>query len=323
MRLVRSWTFAMTVALVGGLALYVGWRIGGYAAGVLQNIGVALALFPLLVLAERTFEKLLTRTVEAVRADVDERVEEIRQEVAAALDQLSEATQARLHQARDADEQALQRFTDTPSVENLSDLFRRAANLTAISHRGPRVRIPGTDLRLHFRAVELHSGVPTSGVDTGQRALWVEVQEADGTTAWRMLWQTDEPAEMFATRLAEELSRRSQYPGDDVFDAAAMFRQLRDTLALGIRARTGAMHLDRQIGSVLEILPDGYVISDDGLFHISGDGRVGGFSINMLEASETPRPADKWPPELTEMWTLARALLLPSSRELKMRLPPR
>ena len=224
MRLVRSWTFAVTVALVGGMVLYVGWRIGGYAAGVLQNVGVALVLFPLLVLAERTFEKLLTRTVEAVRAHVDERVEEIRQEVAAALDQLTEATQARLHQARDADEQALQRFTDAPSVENLLDLFRRAANLTAISQHGPRVRIPGTDLRLRFHATKLHAGVPTPGVETGQSAFWVEVQDADGTTAWPMLWQTDQSAETFATRLAEELSQRSQYPGDAAFDAAAMFR---------------------------------------------------------------------------------------------------
>ena len=79
------------------------------------------------------------------------------------------------------------------------------------------------------------------------------------------------------------------------------------------------MHLDRQIGPVLEILPNGYVISDDGLFRISDDGQVGGFSIKILEGSETPRPADKWPQDMKEMWSLARALLLPSTSARKMR----
>lgn len=319
MSLLRSWAFAGAVALVGGMVLYLGWRIGGYATGVLQNVGVALVLFPLLVLAERTFEKLLTRTVEAVRADVDERVEEIRQEVAAALDQLGEATQTRLHQGRDADEQALQRFTDTPNVANLLDLYKRATNLAAISLHGVRVRIPGTDLRLRFRAVELRAGVPTPGVETSLSAFWVDVQKADGTKAWPMVWQADQPADMFATKLAEELSRRRQYPGDEVFDAGDMFRQLRDTLALGIRARTGAARLDQQVGPVLEILPNGLVISDEGLFHVGDHGQVGGFSIKILEASDASPAADKWPQDVKEAWSLARAVLLPSSPARKMR----
>lgn len=331
-RLLRSWVFGAAVAVAGGVVLYLGSRIDGYAVGVLQNVGVALVLFPLLILAERAFEKLLARTVEAVRADVEGRVGEIREEVTAALDQLSQATQDQLRQARDDDEQSLRRFTEKSNAADLSALFRRAAELDAISQHGVRVRIPGTvrtpnvanlsrlfrralanasELRLRFQSAALMPIAPAQGVELSAEAFLVETETADGRKIGQpMVWEPEQAAPVFARRLAEKLTQHD-YPGGDAFDASAVFGHLRDTLALGIRARTGAAGWDRQVGPILETLPNGFVITDRGLFRIDGRGNVESFSIKQLELSNYPPDTHKSREDLEEPWSLARALLLP------------
>jgi hypothetical protein len=275
LRLLRSWLFAAAVALVGVGVLYLGWKIGGYLAGVLQNVGVALVLFPILVLAERAFAMLLAQTVQVVRAEVTERVEEVRHEVAAALEQLSEATRDRLQEARDADEEALQRFQDAPTLATLWPLFERAERLAAISNRGIRVRIAGTSQRLRFRRTwqQQNPGLAEAvtsmakknpympfPVETDQTSFWIEIEKANGTRTGSIQWRADQPADKFATSLAHELARREEYPGDSFYDAGAMFQQLHDTLALAIRARSGASGLKQQIGPVLETLPTGLLL---------------------------------------------------------------
>ena len=325
-RLLRSWVFGAAVAVAGGVVLYLGSRIDGYAVGVLQNVGVALVLFPLLILAERTFEKLLARTVEAVRADVEGRVGEIREEVTAALDQLSQATQDQLRRAREDDEQSLRRFTEKPSAADLSALFSRAAELDAISQHGVRVRIPGTvrtrnvaDLsRLFPRALaeaselRLRFQSAAQGVELSTGAFLVETETANGRKIGQpMIWEPEQAAPVFAGRLADKLTQHD-YPGGDAFDASAVFGHLHDTLELGIHARTGAAGLDRQVGPILETLPNGFVITDRGLFRIDG-GNVESFSIKQLELSNDPPDTHKSREDLEEPWSLARALLLPSS----------
>jgi hypothetical protein len=301
---------------------------------VLQNVGVALVLFPILVLAERAFATLLAQTVQVVRAEVTERVDEVRQEVAAALEQLSEATRDRLQQARDADEEALQHFQDAPNLATLWPLFERAERLAAISNRGLRVRIPGTSQRLRFRRTwqQQNPGLAeavtsmaktnpymTFPVETDQTSFWIEIEKADGTRTGSIQWRADQPADKFATSLAHELARREEYPGDSFYDSGAMFQQLHDTLALAIRTRSGASRLKQQIGPVLETLPTGFVITDRGLYSILDNHEVGGFPVTVLAGSDRPPLIRGEPPkDLLEAWILARALLV-SSKQRKMR----
>ena len=149
-------------------------------------------------------------------------------------------------------------------------------------------------------------------MQTRRAGFWTDLENEDGTERWPILWQAEEPADGFAAKLAEELSRRGRYPGDDRYDAGIMFQQLHDTLALAIRARNGAVRLNRQIGPVLELFPKGIVITDQGLYLVGKDGQVGGYPVRVIESAEKPRfPENENAPEpLAEAWDTARKLLI-------------
>jgi hypothetical protein len=131
-RRLRSWAFAAVVAFAGGTVLYVGWRIGGYAAGMLQNIGVALVLFPLLVLAERTFARMLSRTV---AEQIDKVESDNRQE---ALQDAKKAFSEVGEEERVPAETGPSTTSSVRAQERLDELIKRYNEIRSSQSAGPQ-----------------------------------------------------------------------------------------------------------------------------------------------------------------------------------------
>jgi hypothetical protein len=267
--LLVSWvTLVALLCLVVGIAFVVLARgRGSYWSSVWINIGTTLFLAIPLVLLERLLEtriRELRRFAEESIEDVRSDVEGVRQEVNEARMQiagLGQATARRIADARAADAGLVQALREDVSQRNTWHALRRADELEALDVRGVRVRLPKANLRVRFKAV----------ADTGAVLLGIESPEGDQLVETEY-WAADELAEQVVARLAEALQRAGSYPGDESFDAAAIFERLAETLETVLSLRSGGQQAAR-LGPVVE-LANRWAITSDGLERIGRERRV-------------------------------------------------
>jgi hypothetical protein len=248
----KHWLIAGLVA--GGASLViVGGFTAGYESQVLLEIGSALFLAVPLVLVERLMEgriRALRQAAEKSIENVRTEVEGVRADVQDArvqIDALGRATAERIAALRSADADAVQALRDDVTEANTWHVMRRAQALGSIDEHGVRVKMPGSDLRVRFRAEP-----PGPGAD-GRGIVGLSVEQSDGDRlAGPDEWTPAEPAQDALTRLAEALQQVGIYPGDTSFDATAIFDQLADTLDAVVALRNGSRQGAR-LGPAIEI----------------------------------------------------------------------
>ena len=240
-----------------------------YAGSVMLEIGAALFLAIPLVLVEDILENVSRRqqeTVRSLRSDLHQVTREV-QEARTQIVELGRDTREQIAAERDADVKAREDAREDPSEENVWRLLRRAHELGATHPRGIRVKLPYSDLRMRFGAE------PATGPDEEGGSVATEVQAVDGErVAGPVVWGHDEPAAKVIPRLAAEMQALGRYPGDDSFDAAAIFETLISTLDQLIALRTGRIQGAR-LPAVVEVHGNVWALTIDGLAHTSHDDR--------------------------------------------------
>jgi hypothetical protein len=233
-------------------------------------------------------ENRMRRAEEQIRATV------------AQLDTLTAVTRQRLSEHQRQRDELFDTAQRDPAQGTISLLLTEAAEVGAVVPAGARVALPGTTLRLRFRA---------DGTDVVAQA-----EEADGTIRGTVPWHGGETAAVFSERLAGELRAIDRYPGSSGFDPSAVLRRLLTVVQLGIEARTGERSHD--LGPLIEVPNDQWAISSDGLFSLTRPYRI---SAKRIFGSH-----ENWPrymstqawvdvPAFEEAYQLARYLLKPEN----------
>lgn len=226
---------------VAGIALVaVGWVIQGssYLPGLLMQLGTSMMLLVPLALLGLMLENRIRHAEEQLRS------------TAARLDTLTAVTRERIATSRRQRDDLFDAAKQAPQQDMVRALLEDAAEVGAVDPLGVRVLVPGTSLRLRFRA-------QGDGID-------VQVEELDGSPADHLTWREHEPAEAFAQQVAATLRRLDRYPGDAGFDPTTMLRHLLDMVHRGVRARTGEDAED--LGHLIEIPNEQWAVSSEGLF---------------------------------------------------------
>jgi hypothetical protein len=278
------------VTLAGITLVGLGWVIQGraYLPGLLMQLGTSLMLLVPLALLGFVLENRMRRAEEQIRATV------------AQLDTLTAVTRQRLSEHQRQRDELFDTAQRDPAQGTISLLLTEAAEVGAVVPAGARVALPGTTLRLRFRA---------DGTDVVAQA-----EEADGTIRGTVPWHGGETAAVFSERLAGELRAIDRYPGSSGFDPSAVLRRLLTVVQLGIEARTGERSHD--LGPLIEVPNDQWAISSDGLFSLTRPYRI---SAKRIFGSH-----ENWPrymstqawvdvPAFEEAYQLARYLLKPEN----------
>jgi hypothetical protein len=263
-----------SVTVVGIALVGVGWSIQGtsYVPGLLMQLGTSMMLLVPLALLGFMLEDRIRHAEEQLRT------------TAARLDTLTAVTRERLAASRQQRDDLFDTARRAPRQDAVRALLEDAREIGAIDPSGPRVLVPGTSLRLRFRA------------DDG--SIQIDVQEPDGSSLGQLAWNGGDSAEAFAQGLAAKLRAINRYPGDTSFDPAAVLRSLLETLQLGVRARTGE-HSD-DLGHLIEVPNEHWAISTEGLFSLKHHYQIPAQSITSSH--------DDWPRHMrTLAWVDASA----------------
>jgi hypothetical protein len=278
------------VTLAGVTLVALGWVIQGrdYLPGLLMQLGTSMMLLVPLALLGFVLENRMRRAEEQIRATV------------AQLDTLTAVTRQRLSEHQRQRDELFDTAQRDPAQGTISVLLTEAAEIGAVVPAGARVALPGTTLRLRFRA---------EGTD-----VVAQPEEADGTIRGTVPWHAGEPAAVFSERLAGELRAIDRYPGSGSFDPSAVLRRLLTVVQLGIEARTGERSHD--LGPLIEVPNDQWAISSDGLFSLTRPYRI---SAKRIFGSHENWPrymsSQAWVngPAFEEAYQLARQLLKPEN----------
>lgn len=259
------WVLVLLVA--GGAAL-----VGGgfavdddYLAGVMLEIGAGLFIaVPLIVL-----ERLLEGRISDARTEAREGIDSVRSEVEGVardvrdtrlrVDELGAATRRQIDAARAADAEGLRALRDDVSQGNTLRVLRRAQALGAVDAGGVRVAMPGCGMRLRF--------APAAG-----DAVELTVEEPGGEPLARERWDAGEPTDGVLARLAEALQVQGRYPGDESFDAEAIFGLLADAVDATTSVRTNG-RAGEPLGAAVELVGP-WVVSARGLEHLHDHARA-------------------------------------------------
>jgi hypothetical protein len=279
----------LVAVTVAGIALVAaGWIIQGaaYVPALVLQLGASMMLLVPLALLGFMLEGRLRRTEEQLQA------------TAARLDTLTAVTRERLAESRRQRDEMFESAKRAPAQDKIRALLDDGSQVGAIDPSGPRVKVPGSSLRLRFRQHD--------------NSVEAQVEEADGTELERVAWNAGEAAEIFTQRLAERLETLDRYPGDASFDPAAVIQQLLEIIELGVRSRTG--EYPRDLGHLIEIPNQQWAISTEGLFSLQHH--------YQIPAQRITQSHEDWPRHMRtlawvdagafdEAYLLARHLLKP------------
>lgn len=231
------------VTLLGITLVTAGWIIQGraYVPAALLTLGASLMLLVPLAMLGFMLENRLRHAEEQIRA------------AAVHLDTLTAVTRERLTENRRQREELFEKAKRDPSQENIYALLIDSLHIGAIAPSGVRVHVTANSLRLRFR--------------TEDGRVQAQVEEVDGTPLECVHWNAGETADVFAQRLSQRLSAVGRHPGEQTFDPSAVFQRLLETLDLGVKARTGEH--PRDLGHIIEIPNEQWVISTEGLYALS------------------------------------------------------
>jgi hypothetical protein len=224
-----------------------GWLLRGrdYLPDLLLQVGSSLVLLVPLVLLGWILEARL-RDTEDQAHHIASGLAEMRSQV----DDLSEATR-NLIQRESADwDETIRKARRAPDQKLIAGLLRDGALMSAVASAGVRVEVPRTDLRLRF--------VPGPATE-----LPLVVEQAHGARIGTLTWRPGEPFQTVARSVADVLTARDAYPGDDRYDSSQLLTDLLDVIEAGVAARTG--RLPHALGPLIELPNAQWAVASDGL----------------------------------------------------------
>lgn len=224
-----------------------GWLLRGrdYLPDLLLQVGSSLVLLVPLVLLGRILETRLRDT-----ADQAHHIASGLAEMRSQVDDLSEATRNLIQRERADWDEAIRKARSAPDQKLIAGLLRDGALMSAVASAGVRVEVPRTDLRLRF--------VPGPVTE-----LPLVVEQAYGTRIGTLTWRPGEPFQTVARSVAEVLTARDAYPGDDRYDSSQLLTDLLDVIETGVAARTG--RLPHALGPLIELPNAQWAVASDGL----------------------------------------------------------
>jgi hypothetical protein len=249
-----------SIAALGGVALFGAICIVAahetstpFWLGLWLNLGAASLLFVALYVVERA---VLDRRVEQARVEigdaVDRQLGELRSEMGVSIGELERRFADQIQQREQDDQTLLDAFHEQPTAATTSDMLARATALGAVSSDGPRVEIPNIYERVRF-APDGNGGVKV--------ILERWNTEPIKTVPWDEGWDA---SSMFL-HVAEALQAEGLYPGEGSFSPDRMLTQLAETVRIAVGARTARGTAPHDLGPVIELIGQGWAVTEDGL----------------------------------------------------------
>lgn len=272
-------------SLAGGAALIVaGWLFDetGYWGAASLEVGAAMLLVAPLVYIERLLERRIATSETRTRGEVESvrtEVEGVRQEVAEARRRVDELQGEVAEELREEDNALLQRIDELGESISFDDLHGRlveAAREGFIAGSGIRVPVPGGDNRMAFTTVALE------GEAGAGSAIWCSLQGPTGAVLSKTVWQPGEAPGDFWKRVVRDARREGVYESG-LGEVGQIVRGMSETLRRAVELRSGERN--REVGPIVELLPSGWAVTDDGLDWAGDDGepyRFGNRELNKI-----------------------------------------
>ncbi|MEU4360350.1 hypothetical protein [Promicromonospora sp. NPDC023987] len=286
------WGWIALAALVGGAAIGWGWWLsvrGGqpeYWPGVLANLGTSVLLAGFLFLLERRFVSETGKVVqEATSAAVANAARDAAAQTQAATASLVERLSELEHQldvhrsqaAADQDERLS--IGDEVSYEKVFEAITVAEEMGAIIARGVVVPASGSldGPRLSFSRqrtpVSNDSRDLIDGQGSERYSILLGLETGDVWNSPAANWSPeDSPSEAFV-RLDKEMIRQGFGPDAKVLEPAVALRNLSYALKSAVAARRSEDGAWLSGASLLEVLADGWALTERGL-EVKGHGVV-------------------------------------------------
>ncbi|MDP8932358.1 MAG: hypothetical protein M3O70_28350 [Actinomycetota bacterium] len=225
--------------------------------GLLIELGAALLLFaPLLWLERRveaSVEDIRTSTEGSV-SQLQDDLERVRQEVTTLRD-LTDATRAAIEEQHEQEASNFAAYETQPSASTLNALLMRARGLEAISQRGLRVPILGSDAMLR---------VGRGALDTTSSKVILLLEHWDGDIFATIEWTAEMSVIEVTKAVAFHLQVAGRYPGDQHYDPAATFTEILRVLRFAIGARQRTVNAP-DLGGLIELCNDECALTEYGL----------------------------------------------------------
>ncbi len=326
----RHLTIALLV-IVGALLLGVGPYLeqGSYTQGLFLNIGTGVLLFAVLYLIQQHVLDRVREVQEKTQGSIEKvsrHVDAVRDDLKATearLGEVGEQTRALLREQVGEVEKRFDDFRTNVSPASVVAILNEAAKVRGISHGGVRVRIPNTDLRIRFNPV------PAMDQDSawlpGPVAAWktagqtsdsvrLTIERVNGQKLRDIAWGQAQSAAGAMRIVAQHLQQLGEYPGEAGFDPDAIFEGLRALLDVAIRARTRRGSYPPDLGSLIELPNDEWVITDSGVESLKYP-----YVIPRARFDEQWRPhmsTKAWvdPQKFDEAFTVASRLFPPTAQ---------
>jgi hypothetical protein len=266
------------------------------SAGVdtLTDASVAIFLFlPLYWVQNRSYRAVRQVQSQQVVAkaeikELSETVAEIQEGVRQAnlrIDEIGSATLGLIDEQKDSDSLLLDEFEKSPNWKTTRAILERGKYVGAVDARvGARLGASptwlwfGTSTRParsagYFPAIEVMIDAPSLNSNDHHSVLW---------------GPPEEPHELML-KVANQLKYLGSYPGDENFDAGAVFGTVGNTIRRGIEFR----HEGREIGKLFAIVNDDWAITSFGLESLGEAYRVPRDAILNVPYGEIPPPLRK------------------------------
>lgn len=242
------WLLWLVTGLGAGM-IAAGWILDGsadYTPNFLLQIGSTLFLLvPIAVLEQR-----LHRTEQHTRA-IDEGLRRVDQQVRRTAEEVQRLgrTSTEVEDGYGARESALVTAESRRDQTSVRQALDRAREVGAVSPHGVRVPASGlTPARLRFRPAD---GTPGE--------VQVRLEAPDRVSGWQSWRQGENPRRLI--RRITTLARELQIPGQGL--TRLPLEELVALLRLAVASHTGD---GRDLGSVIEVADEEWVISEDGLY---------------------------------------------------------
>jgi hypothetical protein len=272
-----------------------------YSEGLLLNLGVGVLLFAALYVVQRHLLDRVRQVREETEKSVErisENVEQVRQDLAEArirLEEVGPLAQAALARERERDKARLRSLDESVDFDTVRDLLNRAKELSAISNSGLRIpAVSGTVWTSWNSGYDpgIMAGWAPGPMPSRPESIRIRIEDFGGKNLGSVSWLPDGALSEVMTQVGRELQRKGVYPGDQEFNPSRILERLQGDLAKVLEFSTSGDALAYELGPVIEVVNDEWVVTD--------------FGVQCLKRSytvETQRLGENWPARINqEVW---------------------
>lgn len=176
-----------------------------------------------------------------------------KREIQPPLKKLTREFKKELKKIESSDQKNFNDFEKNPTHENLIKILKRALALNGISEEGVRIPIRYTNTFLRFSCRNENNDI----------SLFIENSSCKSLA--KIDWRDDESTINILKELIVSLQRIGEYPSLESFDPENLFQEIINTLKRAIDFKSGLYTYPRDIGPVIQIPSENWVITTFGL----------------------------------------------------------